>query len=121
LASFCKKSFIDIFAMPDLHNKKSCLAFTALRRRSELIARRVADLTSGKDGQGIILLRQSKTDQAREGVLLALDIQTSLEVKTWITLAENREDYLLMGINGKQLNQSMDPGQISHIFNSFAG
>lgn len=96
------------------------LAYTTLRRRSELISLRVEDLTLCGDGQGLILLRQSKTDQTREGVLLALDIETTLAVKYWIRLAGISDGFLLRGISGNQLNQAMDPGQISRIFKSLA-
>jgi integrase len=96
------------------------LAYTTLRRRSELTSLRVADVTKCGDGQSLILLRQSKTDQTREGVLLALDIEKAHAVKRWIDSAGIGDGYLLRGITGKQLNQSMDPGQISQIFNSLA-
>jgi site-specific recombinase XerD len=49
------------------------LAYNTLRRRSELTSLRVEDLTLCGDGESLILLRQSKTDQTREGVLLTLD------------------------------------------------
>ena len=96
------------------------LAYNTLRRRSELTSLRVEDLTLCGDGQDFILLRQSKTDQTREGVLLALDNETSLTIRNWISLASIREGYLVRGITGKQLNQSMDPGQITRIFKSLA-
>jgi site-specific recombinase XerD len=53
------------------------LAYNTLGRRSELTSLRVEDLILCDDGQDFILLRQSKTDQTREGVLLAPDIETS--------------------------------------------
>jgi site-specific recombinase XerD len=96
------------------------LAYTTLRRRSELSSLRVEDLTQCGDGQDFILLRQSKTDQTREGVLLALDIETTFAVKHWIEFAGIADGYLLRGITGKRLNQAMDPGQISRVFKSIA-
>ena len=96
------------------------LAYTTLRRRSELTSMRVEDLTLCGDERTFILLRQSKTDQTREGVLLALDIETSLAIKNWVSLAGMSDGYLLRGITGKRLNQSMDPGQISRVFKSIA-
>jgi len=96
------------------------LAYTTLRRRSELTSMRVEDLTLCGDELTFILLRQSKTDQTREGVLLALDIETSLAIKNWVSLAGMSDGYLLRGITGKRLNQSMDPGQISRVFKSIA-
>ena len=81
---------------------------------------RVEDLTLCGDGQSLILLRQSKTDQTREGVLLVLDIETTSAARGWIDSAGIDDGYLLRGITGKQLNQSMDPGQISRVFKSLA-
>ena len=94
------------------------LAYTTLRRRSELTSLLVEDLRQCGYGQDLILLRQSKTDQTREGVLLALDIETTLANRNWINLVGISGGYLLRGITGKQLNQRMDPGQISRVFKS---
>ena len=96
------------------------LAYTTLRRRSELTSLRVEDLTLCGDGQGLILLRQSKTDQTREGVLLALDIETTFAVKHWIELTGINDGYLLRGIAGNRLNPTMDAGQINRVFKSLA-
>ncbi|MDA8724159.1 tyrosine-type recombinase/integrase, partial [Alphaproteobacteria bacterium] len=96
------------------------LAYTTLRRKAELTLLRLEDLTQCGDGQGLILLRQSKTDQTQEGVLLALGIETTYAVKHWIDSAGIDDGYLLRGITGKQLNQNKDPGQISRIFKSLA-
>jgi site-specific recombinase XerD len=96
------------------------LAYTTLRRRSELTSLRVEDLTLCGGGESLILLRQSKTDQTREGVLLALDIKTTKGVKAWIELAGMGDGYLLRGITGNRLNLAMDPGQISRVFKSLA-
>lgn len=96
------------------------LAYTTLRRRSELTSLRVEDWPQCGGGQDIILLRKSKTDQTREGVLLALDIETSLAIRNWISLAGISEGCLLRGITGNRLNLAMDPGQISRVFKSLA-
>lgn len=96
------------------------LAYTTLRRRLELASLRVEGFTLCGDGQGVILLRQSKADQTREGVLLALDIETTFAVKHWIKFAGIGDGCLLRGITGKRLNQAMDPGQISRVFKSVA-
>lgn len=96
------------------------LAYTTLRRRSELTSLRVEDLTLRGHGQGLILLRQSKTHQTREGILLALDIETTKAVKGWIDLAGMNDGYLLRGIAGNRLNPAMDPGQINRVFKSIA-
>jgi len=96
------------------------LEYTTLRRRSELASLRVEDLTQCSDGQGLILLLQSKTDQTNEGVLLALDIETTSAVKDWINLSRISDSFLLGGITGKRSKKAMDPGQMSRIFKSLA-
>ena len=96
------------------------LAYNTLRRRSELTSLRVEDLTLCGDGHSVTLLRQSKTDQTREGVLLALNTETSLAIRSWISSAGVSEGYLLRGVAGNRLNLTMEPGQISRIFKSLA-
>jgi site-specific recombinase XerD len=96
------------------------LAYTTLRRRSELSSLRVEDLTLCGDGESLILLRQSKTDQTREGILLTLDTETTIAMKHWIDSAGMGDGYLLRGITGNRLNPAMDPGQISRVFKSIA-
>lgn len=78
------------------------------------------DLTLCGDGQSLIFLRQSKTDQTREGVLLALDIEATFAVKHWIDAAGIFDSYLLREITGNRLNLAMDPGQISRVFKSLS-
>ena len=92
------------------------LAYTALRRRSELTSLRAEDLPLCGDGQASITLRQSKTDQTREGVLLSLDIETTSAVRNWLKLAGIEHSLLLRAITGGRLNEGMDPGQISRVF-----
>jgi site-specific recombinase XerD len=96
------------------------LAYTTLRRRSELSSLRVEDLTLCGDGESLILLRQSKTDQTREGILLTLDTETTIAMKHWIDSAGMGDGYLLRGITENRLNPAMDPGQMSRIFKSLA-
>ena len=64
------------------------LAYTAFRRRSELTFLRVQNMTLCGDGQGLSFLRQLWTDQTREGVLLALDIETTYAVNIRLTQLE---------------------------------
>ena len=65
-------------------------------------------------------LRRLKTDQMREGVFWALDIETPLAVKHWIELAGIVDGYLLRGIAGNSLNLAMGHGKISRMFKSIA-
>ena len=92
------------------------LAYTTLCRRSELTSLRAEDLTLCGDGQASMPLRQSKTDQTREGVLLSLDIETTSAVRNWLKLAGIAHSLLLRGITGGRLNEGMDLGQTSRAF-----
>ena len=96
------------------------LAYTTLLRRSELTSLKVEDLTLCGDGQALIPLRQSKTDQTREGVLLSLDIETTSAVQNWFKLAGTEHGLLQRGITGGHLHEGVDPGQISRVFKSIA-
>ena len=96
------------------------LAYTTLRRRSELISLRIEDLAISNDGAGSILLRQSKTDQTRSGVLLPLDGTVIAVIFEWLSRSKLTYGYLLRGVQGDSTNQSLDPGQVARIFKSLA-
>ena len=96
------------------------LAYATLRRRSELISLRIEDLTILDDGTGSILLRQSKTDQTKSGVMLSLDAEVVMTICEWLSQSKLSSGYLLRGIQGDSINQSLDPGQVARIFKSLA-
>ena len=96
------------------------LAYTTLRRRSELVSLRIEDLTISDDGAGSILLSQSKTDQTRSGVLLSLDIDVVEAITEWLSRSKLNSGYLVRGIQGDSINKSLDPGQVARIFKSLA-
>ena len=96
------------------------LAYETLRRRSELTSLRIEDLTILDDGTGAILLRHSKTDQTRSGVMLALDVDTVTAIHAWLAQSNLSSGYLLRGIQGDSINETLDPGQVARIFKSLA-
>ena len=96
------------------------LAYTTLRRRSELTSLRIEDLAVSEDETGSILLRQSKTDQTRSGVMLSLDRDTMKAITEWLSQSKLSSGYLLRGIHGNSSNKSLDPGQVTRIFKSLA-
>ena len=96
------------------------LAYATLRRRSELTSLRIEDLSISDDGTGSILLRQSKTDQTRKGVLLPLDAELVSVICEWLSQSKLSSGYLLRGIQGDSINQSLDPRQVARIFKSLA-
>ena len=96
------------------------LAYATLRRRSELISLRIEDLTILDDGTGSILLRHSKTDQTQSGVELSLDAELVSAICEWLSRSKLSSGYLLRGIQGDSMNESLDPGQVARIFKSLA-
>ena len=96
------------------------LAYATLRRRSELTSLRIEDLTISNHGTGSILLRQSKTDQNRSGVMLPLDPEVVTAICEWLSQSELSDGYLLRGIQGDSINESLYPGQVARIFKSLA-
>ena len=96
------------------------LAYTTLRRRSELTSLRIEDLNLADDGTGSILLRQSKTDQTKSGVFLPLDVDVVKAITEWLSRSKLNSGYLLRGIQGDSINNSLDLGQVARIFKSLA-
>ena len=96
------------------------LAYATLRRRSELTSLRIEDLSISDDGTGSILLRQSKTDQTRSGLMLPLDAEVVTAICKWLSRSKLSDGYLLRGIQANSINQSLDPGQVARIFKSLA-
>ena len=96
------------------------LAYSTLRRSSELTSLRIEDLTISDDGAGSILLRQSKTDQTRSGVLLPIDAAAMKAIYAWLAQSRLSSGCLLRGIQGDSINDSLDPGQVARIFKSLA-
>ena len=96
------------------------LAYTTLRRRSEVISLRIEDLTFSDDGTGSILLRQSKTDQTQSGVLLPLNAHVMEVITEYLSQSKLSSGYLLRGIRGDSINDSLDPGQVARVFKSLA-
>ena len=81
---------------------------------------RADDLSIDPNGTSLILLRKSKTDQKREGVLLALDRKATLAITAWLEVVAIADGYLLRGIAGDRIKKSMDSGQVSRTFKSHA-
>ena len=60
------------------------VAFETMFRRSELIALRIEDLSTERDGSGRIFLPSSKTDQDGAGFLQYLSPETMARVQVWL-------------------------------------
>lgn len=68
-----------------------CTLYDGLFRRGELTGLRIEDLDALKDGDGLILLRRSKTDQEGEGDLRYLRPETMRWIKRWLAQLRRAE------------------------------
>jgi len=77
--------------------------YDTLCRRSELVALDLEDVASIEDGTGTVLIRRSKTDQAGEGAVRFLAVDTVEHVKRWIDArcAEGGALFLAVGKGGR--------------------
>ena len=96
------------------------LAYTTLRCGSELTSLKIEDLTILDDGTGAIILKKSKIDQIRSGVMLPLAAEVVTAICGWLSQSELSSGSLLRGIRGASINETLYPGQIARIFKSLA-
>ena len=68
----------------------------------------------------VILVQQSKTDQTREGVLLAIDREKTLAITAWREVAEVFDGTSYAAQLAVCINEGMNPCQVSRTFNSIA-
>ena len=96
------------------------LAYETARRRSELVAFSVEDLTEDEGGITGIWLRKSKTDQFGTGKKLPISETTATAIEAWIGYARIESGPLLQAVSGNKLKASLSAGQIVRIFKSRA-
>ena len=96
------------------------LAYESLRRRSELVSLRIEDLVFSNDGTSTILLRDSKTDQTGEGVVISLGTRTTTAIRDWLKASGLNEGPLLRGIRSGHITPAYDSGQIGRTFKRIA-
>jgi site-specific recombinase XerD len=96
------------------------LAYHSLRRRSELVSLRVEDIDLKENGNCMVLLRGSKTDQSRNGHWIALGPETTNSIIEWLQFSGINDGLLLRGIKGNKLTEGLDPCRINRIFKKLA-
>lgn len=96
------------------------LAYESLRRRSELVSRRIEDLTFFQNGSSAILLRDSKTDQTAEGFMIRLGCRTTAAIRDWLHVTGLKDGPLLRGIRNGHPTAQYGGGQISRSFKRIA-
>jgi len=96
------------------------LAYETARRRSELVAFSVEDLTEDEGRITGIWLRKSKTDQFGTGKRLALSKTAARAVEAWVGLAKLENGPLLRAVRGNKIEDSLSAGQVARIFKTRA-
>ena len=108
----------------DLHGFRDrmllLLAYESLRRRSELVSLRIEDIVFSADGTSTILLRDSKTDQTGEGLVISLGNRTTTAIRDWLKISDLKDGRLLRGIRSGHITTSYDSGQIGRTFKRIA-
>jgi len=84
--------------------------YDTMMRRSELVALDIADIARQEDGTGTAIIRRSKTDQAGEGAVCFLAIDTMERLDAWIAAAGIQDGALFRAVNkaGKAGNRLHD-------------
>jgi integrase len=96
------------------------LAYDTMRRRSELVSLRIADIEPNPIG-AVIRLRRSKTDQEAAGTWLHISAATYRAITAWLEAAELKEGFLLRGVMGNgTLTEQLGGGQIGRIYKRLA-
>lgn len=109
----------------DLRGKRNrallLLAYDSMRRRAELVSLRIDDMELQLDGGASILLRKSKTDQARTGQWIHLSHESTAAVEAWLQEAGITEGFVLRGIDTRgQITASLCDSRVGKIYKSLA-
>lgn len=97
------------------------LAYSSMRRRSELVSLRLEDVDDLGAQAWSILLRRSKSDQEACGQWVHLDKQATQELKRWVKIAKIDSGFILRAIDPKgRIQEDLSTGQIGRIFKALA-
>jgi site-specific recombinase XerD len=95
--------------------------YDTLCRRSELVALQAEDIEILPDGDGSILIRRSKTDQAGEGRLGYLSKESVGLIRRWMDAAEIRSGPLFRGVLGLTVEERrLHPYAVNRILKALA-
>ena len=97
------------------------IGYDTLCRRSELVALRAEDIESLPGGDGSILIRRSKTDQAGEGRLGYLSEESMLLTRRWMAAAKIRSGPLFRAVHSLAVDEhSLHPYAVNRILKALA-
>ncbi|NHN89867.1 tyrosine-type recombinase/integrase [Acetobacter conturbans] len=101
-------------------------AYDTMARRSELVAIRKSDLQFNADGDAVIRIRRSKTDQEGEGTFRYVAPDTAALLKEWIAragLGDGTGDAPLFRSvrkGGRQIGEGLSPYDVTRIIKRLA-
>jgi integrase len=78
-----------------------CVGYDTMARRSELVAVDVEDFIFLDDGSGWVIIRRSKTDQAGEGSLAYLSLDTVAYLRVWLKASGIRSGAVFRRLIGR--------------------
>lgn len=98
------------------------VAYSAMLRRSELVALEIRDLTLDPDGSGTVTVKFSKTDQGGEGHVRYLAPFAVLALKDWLHEAQIAEGTLFRAVlpSGAVAATSLTDHEVARIFKRLA-
>ena len=97
------------------------VAYDTLCRRSEAVAFNVVDISYSEDGTGTLLIKRSKTDQAGEGSVQFLAVDTVEHVKRWIAAARLTEGAVFRSVSkGGKVGKRLWPEDVPRIYRNLA-
>ncbi len=97
------------------------VAYDSMRRRSELISLRVADIEGLPDVGASILLRKSKTDQQGCGKWIHLTSESTRALHQWLSAAKIDAGLIFRGVRSSgAITDELCESRISRIYKSLA-
>ena len=95
--------------------------YDTLMRESEAVALVVSDLTFAPDGSGTVLIRRSKTDQAGEGMIRYIHIDSMSYLRQWLANAGHSDGALFRSVpKGGKLGGQLAAPEVARIIRRFA-
>ena len=97
------------------------VGYDTLCRRSELVKLRVEDISDLPDGDGSILIRRSKTDQAGVGRLAYLSKEAMDSVRCWLATSAIESGPLFRAIRGSDVSPAaLHPCAVNRVLKRLA-
>lgn len=110
-------------SLRDVRNRALlAVAYDTLCRRSELVALMREDIQILDHGDGTVLVRRGKTDQAGAGMARYLARDTVALVRHWLDAAGIGTSGLLFRavLKGNRLGEALHPAEVSRVFKGMA-